>query len=85
MSDLPMSVREYFTRGRNFWIDLTMDKVTLLQILQRLREHLLRTVSHQATHFIKTEDARLADVELIEHQHRPLVAKATYHIAYRTR
>ena len=32
--------------GRNFWIDLAMNKVALLQILQRLREHLLRTVCH---------------------------------------
>ena len=55
--------------GRNFRIDLAMDKVALLQVLQRLRKHLLRTVRHQATHLIETKDASLADVQLIEHQH----------------
>ena len=74
-----------FYSGRNFWIDLAMDEVALLQILQRLREHLLGTVCHQTTHLIKTEDASLADMELIKHYPRPLIAKATYHIAYRTR
>ena len=34
---------------RNLWIDLTMYQVALLQILQRLREHLLGTVRHQTT------------------------------------
>ena len=58
-----------FYAGRNLWIDLTMNKVALLQVLQRLRKHLLRTVRHQATHLIETKDASLANVELIKHQH----------------
>ena len=70
--------------GRNLRIDLTMNEMTLHQILQRLRKHLLGTVCHQATHLIETKDASLANVELIKHQHWPLVAKATYHITYRT-
>jgi len=44
-----------FYAGRNFWIDLAMDKVTLLQVLERLREHLLRTVRHQAAHLVEAQ------------------------------
>ena len=39
--------------GRNLWINLTMNKVTLFQILQCLREHLLGTVRHQTAYLIK--------------------------------
>ena len=66
--------------GRNLRIDLTMNEMTLLQILQRLREHLLGAVRHQATNLIKPQYTRLAGVEHIEHQHRPLVAKTTHYL-----
>ena len=49
--------------GRNLRIDLTMNEVTLFQILQRLREHLLGTVRHQTTDLIKAQYTRLAGVE----------------------
>ena len=66
------------------WIDLTMNKVTLLQILQRLREHLLGAVRHQATDLIEAQYAGLAGVKHIEHQHRPLVTETTHYLPDRT-
>ena len=70
--------------GRDLRIDLTMYQVALLQILQRLREHLLGTVRHQTTALIKAQYTRLAGVKHIEHQHRPLVAKTTHYLPDRT-
>ncbi len=70
--------------GRDLRIDLTMYQVALLQILQRLREHLLRTVRHQTTDLIKAQYTRLAGVKQIEHQHRPLVTETTHYLPDRT-
>ena len=70
--------------GRNLRIDLTMNKVALLQILQCLREHLLRTVRHQTTDLIEAQYASLAGVKHIEHQHRPLVTETTHYLPDRT-
>ena len=72
-----------------------MNKVTLLQILQCLREHLLGTVRHQPTDFIEAQYARhsrplvayplpFASVKHIEHQHRPLVTETTHYLPDRT-
>ena len=66
--------------GRDLREHLTMDEVALLQTFQRLREHLLGTVRHQTADLIETQDTRLTPVEHEEHQHRPLVAEATYHL-----
>ena len=66
--------------GRYLWIDLTMNEMTLLQILQRLREHLLGTVRHQTADLIETQYASLAGVKHIEHQHGPLVAETTHYL-----
>ena len=77
------------------WIDLTMNKVTLLQILQCLREHLLGTVRHQPTDFIEAQYTRhsrplvayplpFAGVKHIENQHRPLVTETTHYLPDRT-
>ena len=53
----------------NLWINLAMHQMTLLQILQCLREHLLGTVRHQATDLIEAQYAGLVGVEHIEYQH----------------
>ena len=66
--------------GRNLRIDLTMNEMALLQILQRLRKHLLRAVRHQTTDLVKAQYTRLASVKHIEHQHGPLVTKTTHNL-----
>ena len=70
--------------GRNLRIDLTMNKVTLLQVLQRLREHLLGTIRHQSADLVKAQYTRLASVKHIEHQYGPLVAETTHYLPDRT-
>ena len=68
--------RIFYTR-RYLRKHLAMHQMAPLQVLQRLREHLLRTVCHQLPDFVETQHARLALVEHEEHQHRPLVAETT--------
>ena len=68
----------------HFGIHLPVYQVALLQVFQGLGKHLLGTVRHQVSQFIEAQHARLACVEHKEHQHRPLVAKATYHLPYGT-
>ena len=70
--------------GWNLRIDLTMNKVALLQILQCLREHLLRTIRHQTTDLVKAQYTSLAGVKHVEHQHGPLVAETTHYLPDRT-
>lgn len=45
------------------WKHFPMYQVTLLQTLQCLREHLLRTVGHQTAHLVEPQHARLTPVE----------------------
>ena len=56
----------------------------LLQILQRLRKHLLRAVRHQTADLVKAQYTRLAGVKHVEHQHGPLVTKTTHYLPDRT-
>ena len=70
--------------GWNLRIDLTMNEMALLQILQRLRKHLLRAVRHQTTDLVKAQYTSLAGVKHVEHQHGPLVAETTHYLPDRT-
>ena len=70
--------------GRNLWIDLTMNEMALLQILQRLREHLLRTVRHQTTNLIEAQYTRLAGVEHVKHHMKMLVIAQSIFFAQAT-
>ena len=66
--------------GWNLRIDLTMNEMALLQILQRLRKHLLRTIRHQTTDLVKAQYTSLAGVKHVEHQHGPLVTETTHYL-----
>ena len=70
--------------GWNLRIDLTMNEMALLQILQRLRKHLLRTIRHQTTDLVKAQYTSLAGVKHVEHQHGPLITKTTHYLPDRT-
>ena len=54
-----------------------MDEMTLLQILQSLREHFLRTVRHKPSNFVETHHTRLAPVQEKQYEQRPFVAETT--------
>ena len=45
-----------------------MHQMALLQILQRLREHLLGTVRHETTQFIETHHSALTFIDGIKYQ-----------------
>ena len=44
-------------------IDFAMYQMTQLQVLQSLREHLLRTIRHQTAQFIESKHTRIAGMQ----------------------
>ena len=65
---------------RHLGIGLARDKPHRLKVLERGRQHLLRAVGHLMPQLVEPHHARLADIERIKHQQRPLVTKTAHHL-----
>ena len=70
-----------FYSWRHLGVDLAVHEVACLKLLQRLRKHLLRAISHMIAYLTKTHWALVAVVKGVEHEHGPFVAKSTDDLA----
>lgn len=62
---------------RHLGIDLSPYEMTGLQLLERFGEHLLRAVAHVGVQLIEAHHPRLAPVQGVQNEHRPLVTETT--------